>query len=206
MLDGCPDYIKPKKIVPYAAPILASMLESIPDFLTMLRTGCEPDSVREHIVMMILEKSTFGLFFKRRFSRYEQYLKDDGQSNPTTESILRLMMRKWLKTSKDKRSAYRWETFDDDVKEELKHMAPVNKADIQPGANDKLQRSIAKEPACAYCDKKEGCGVELASCPCRVVKYCRGSECQKLDWANHKQLCSRPRSGQHNPGSKNVIS
>jgi len=148
--------------------------------------------------MKTLDKSTFGVFFKRRFSRYEQYLKDDNAQTPSTKQIVSLVMKKLFKTSKEKRSAYRWETFDYDVKKELVDLAPVNKADLMTAAtqetHDGTKKPVAKEPAYAFCGQKAAASF-LAGCPCRAVKYCKNGECQLKDWPSHKRLCRKLRWG-----------
>lgn len=193
--------LEPKEIAPYCATILSAILDSVPETLKMFRTGIAPDFMSEYsnytAITNVLNKTPFGVFLIRRFSRYERYFKDKGDAL-ATKDIVSLVIRKWLKISKDKRSAYRWESFDDQIREELAHIAPVDKADFvaenSGEAKDKNspRRSIPKAPECAFCGTKEGGGVELLSCVCRAAKYCN-TACQTADRPQHREFCKKVR-------------
>jgi tetratricopeptide (TPR) repeat protein len=197
-------YLEPAEIATYIETILSAMLDGVPDIIKMFRTGFVPDDFDPcsnfSAVYLVLTESAFGVFLTRRFERYEQYLKDEGQVTFTTKDVVRLLIQKWLKISKDKRSAYRWESLDDESKEELAHMAPVDKADLMTQSGETKDkkvpgRTVLKAPECAYCREKKGCGVVLLWCPCRAAQYCQNRDCQKLDRPNHKKICKQFLSG-----------
>jgi len=54
----------------------------------------------------------------------------------------------------------------------------------------KKSRVVKKFPECAACDEKEGLGVELLKCPCKLVSYC-SNRSQRAHWLEHKQLCKQ---------------
>jgi tetratricopeptide (TPR) repeat protein len=210
MDEAC--YLKPAEIAPYVIKILSAMLDGTPDTVRMFLTGecasaSEFDGVNltnYHAIFYAMEESAFGIFVNRRFMDCERDLKDQGHVAPSTKQVMSLVVQKWLKLPKDKRSAYRWESLDDKVKDGLSHMAPVDKVDRvrkkeqtkeNPETKEKLDMMpIVKAPQCANCGEKEGCGVELLRCPCRLVRYCT-KECQNSDFPNHKKACRQQRSG-----------
>ena len=205
-MDEQDSFLKIGDIAPYVAIILSAILDSVPSTLRMFRTGIEPDNTGDSLcpnytaVMNSLKSSVFGVFLIRRFERYEAYLEATGQKTPTVKDVVSLMIEKWRKLSKDKRSAYRWESLDDEIKQELADMglAPVDKADLVGQSGERsggMGRIIPKAPECANCGKKEGGGVHLLRCPCGVVRYCKNDACQITDWPKHKALCKTLRSG-----------
>lgn len=197
-------FLKPEEIAPFVTTILSAMLDGVPDTLRFFRSGTflngqnvDGKSLTNfQAIIIAVQKSAFGIFLSRRFKHYEQSLMDSGHKHASTKDIIGLVIDKWSKLGKDKRSAYRWESLSDDTKKELSHMAPVDKVDLMKEGvhKDSKERPILKAPKCANCGETEGCGVVMLSCPCRSVKYCK-SECQRADWPNHKTICKQIRSG-----------
>jgi hypothetical protein len=195
-------FLNPADIAPFCATILSAMLDGVPETLEMFRTGKSPAAgsdqySRYSVITTLLNKSAFGVFLTRRFEHYEDYLKGH-RGNVTTKGVVSLVIRKWLKADKDKRSAYRWESYDDQIKEELARLAPVDRAEYMTQeeeiTDDLLRKPIPKAPECAYCGKKEGGGAVLLTCPCRAAKYCDG-DCQKADRPKHRAVCKKLLSG-----------
>ena len=181
-----------EEISPYVATILSALLDGHPGMLDFFRTGKQGSSFDKFLPLF---GSCFGIFLMWQYMRYEQSLIDKGLPS-STKDVLTYMVEKWVKLSKNKRSAYRWEVLDSATKEKLSEIAPVSKIELVKlreeekqgsgsGSGKKKDQTVKKLPECAKCGKKEDFGTELLQCPCRIVRYC-SAECQKQDWPEHE--------------------
>ncbi len=198
---------------PYVTKILANIFDGYPAILDYFRSG---KNYSEELgrAFSPLFMSGFGIFIMRNYHAQEEELKEDHHPH-TTKNVMNSLMNRWLKLSRKKRSAYRWEAMPEATKMLHSNLKPVSKVDLfsskaersnserqnkshtsgvdtDDGSPKKSARSpyeqIKELPQCPICLKKQGFGVLLLRCPCKLVSYC-SKECQKAHWSEHKIIC-----------------
>mmetsp|Transcript_16338 Transcript_16338/g.24420 ORF Transcript_16338/g.24420 Transcript_16338/m.24420 type:complete len:893 (-) Transcript_16338:209-2887(-) len=147
-----------------------------------------------------MSKSAFGNFVCRKYYSQERTLKDQGKAC-TNKMIINDLVEIWDGLGMRKRAAYRWEVLPKKTQEELESrgkLAPVSRVDLFKNDGSKVFRDDQgtklpkKLPECEMCQQREGFGVELFNCTCKLVTYC-GKECQKKHWPSHRQVCREAR-------------
>lgn len=187
--------------------ILSNLLDAFPAVLEYFKFGdlkdvasiSEESFLSSSCLMKLMSKSQFGIFVARKYSSQEMILRDRGEPY-TTRVVMNSLVEIWDGLGSRKRAAYRWEVLDEKTREELqsRHMAPISKVDKFKNQGSKVMEEKSgaklpkKLPECEFCGKREGFGVELFKCPCKLVAYC-GKECQKKNWQAHKQVCKEAR-------------
>jgi len=188
--------------------ILSNLLDAFPEVLEYFKTGdlkdvgdrSEEYFLSSSVLMEHMSKSPFGNFVARKYFSQEMILRDRGEPY-TTNIVMNSLVEIWDGLGNRKRAAYRWDVLDQKTQEEFQsrhNMAPISKVDKFKNQGSKVLEEISgdklpkKLPECEFCGKREGFGVELFKCPCKLVAYC-GKECQKKNWQAHKQVCKEAR-------------
>lgn len=213
ILPGMEDGItlKISDIKPYVIEIMSNIFDAHPEIMDVLRSGCTTTDNSVLQVLMALYKASFGQYIVRNFFSEEKSLREKGKSYGT-KNVVKSLVGKWQTLGTKKKSAYRWECLSAETRKRLSDLEPISRLDkfekkkkkqakAAAGASTRRKKkekdhSFAKKMVvtelaeCAKCSQQTGFGVELRQCPCKLVYYCC-TDCQKLDWTDHKPAHKR---------------